>query len=158
MGRIGSRSSKAALLLAFALCCDRCARRNAPHVQPDSKSEAAIRAEARAFYRDLLTENTPALLNHFWPAKIAARWEPPFESRSPGRPALVAAAIVPGVRGAIPGTCATGEAAIARADLRVAGSWARALVPRCPEGDDELWFLEFDGTWKIVHLALARER
>jgi hypothetical protein len=32
------------------------------------------------------------------------------------------------------------------------------MVPRCPEGSDDLWFLEFDGTWKIVRLALARER
>src|SRR3954467_7912853 len=84
-------SRTVALFLALACSCQRCAQRNAPKVGTDSRSEAAIRGEALAFYRDLAARDTPALLNHFWPAKIAARWEPPFESPVPG-PAVAAAA------------------------------------------------------------------
>jgi hypothetical protein len=120
-----------AILLALAFACDRSAPSKVP---VDRKAEEAIRTEARAFYRDLASQDTPALLNHFWPAKIAARWEPPFESAAPGRTPLLST------------------------ELRIARPWARAMVPRCAEGSDELWFLEFDGSWKIVRLSLAAER
>jgi hypothetical protein len=143
------------LSLLFAVSCDRCARRSAPHVEGNPSPGEAVRAEARAFYRDLAARDAPALLDHFWPAKIAARWEPPFDA-APARSPLLSAAIVPPARGAT-GRCATGNAAVARADVRIAGSWARALVPRCTGHDDELWFLEFDGRWKIVRLALGGE-
>ena len=143
------------LLLALALSCDRSAPSKVP---VDRKAEEAIRAEARAFYRDLASQDTPALLNHFWPAKIAARWEPPFESPAPRGPPLLSTAIFPRARGAAPKGCHAADAAVARADLRIERPWARAIVARCLEGDDELWFLEFDGTWKIVRLALAMER
>jgi hypothetical protein len=139
------------LPLALALSCDRTAPSKVP---VDRKAEEAIRAEARAFYRDLVSQDTPALLNHFWPAKIAARWEPPFESPGPRGPPLLSTAIFPRAVQ----VCAAAEAAVALADLRIEHPWARAMVPRCPEGNDELWFLEFDGSWKIVRLALARER
>jgi len=137
------------VLLALALSCRRSA------VAIDRKADEAIRAEARAFYRDLASHDTPALLNHFWPAKIAARWEPPFEPQPEHGPPLLAAGISPrsgGRKG-----CAPGEVAVLHSEVRVERPWARAAVPRCAEGSDELWFLEFDGRWKIVRLALARE-
>jgi hypothetical protein len=142
------------LLFAVALSCD---RRATPKVPVDRKAEEAIRAEARAFYRDLASQDAPALLNHFWPAKIAARWEPPFESPAPRGPPLLSTAIFPPGRSASPQGCAAADAALALADLRIERPWARAMVPRCPEGSDELWFLEFDGSWKIVRLTLGRE-
>jgi len=139
------------LLLALAFACDRGARSKVP---VDGKAEEAIRAEARAFYRDLASRDTPALLNHFWPAKIAARWEPPFDAPAQSRPPVLSTGVVPRVAQG----CGAGDVAVALADLRVERPWARAMVPRCREGSDELWFLEFNATWKIVHLALARER
>jgi hypothetical protein len=139
------------LLLALPVSCDR----GVPSkVQVDRKAEEAIRAEARAFYRDLGAQDTPALLNHFWPAKIAARWEPPFEP-APARPAPLAAGIVPGAQGSPALRCASGEVAVAQAEVRMVGSWARAMVPRCAGGEDEVWMLEFGGRWKIVRLALG---
>ena len=155
MRGIGSRRGAALLLFAFAFSCNRCARRNAPRLHPDA--EAAIRSEARAFYRDLASRDAPALLNHFWPAKIAARWDPPFDTPTARPPRLLSAAILPTARGAVPESCAPADAAAARAELHVEGSWARAVVPRCPEGNDEIWFLEFDKSWKIVRLALVRD-
>jgi len=149
---------RAVVLLAFTLSCDRCTQRDTPRLRTDPGAEAAIRAEARGFYRDLAARDTPSLLNHFWPAKIAARWEPPFESKAPPKPALVSTAIVGTARGAPARECAPSEAAVARADVSVAGTWARVLVPRCPGGDDELWLLEFQGLWKIVRLTLSGER
>jgi hypothetical protein len=140
-----------AILLALAFACDRSAPSKVP---VDRKAEEAIRAEARAFYRDLASQDTPALLNHFWPAKIAARWEPPFESAAPRRTPLLSTAIV----SRAPQGCDAGAEAMARAELRIERPWARAMVPRCAEGSDELWFLEFDGSWKIVRLSLAAER
>jgi len=141
----------ALLLLAAAVSCGRSGPSKVP---VDRKAEEAIRAEARAFYRDLAARDTPALLDHFWPAKVAARWEPPFESRPEPHPAMVAAAIVGTARGAP--ACAGPDAAVARAGLRIEGAWARAIVPRCPDGDDELWLLDFQGHWKIVRLVLVR--
>jgi hypothetical protein len=136
------------LLFALALSCD---WRDPSKVPVDRRAEEAIRAEARAFYRDLASRDTPALLNHFWPAKIAARWEPPFEPSAPRGPPLLSTAMVPRAVQ----DCAAAEAAVALADLRIERPWARAMVPRCPEGSDELWFLEFDGSWKIVRLTLG---
>lgn len=147
---------RAVVLLAFALSCDRCSQKQTPRLRMDPAAEAAIRDEARGFYRDLAARNTPALLDHFWPAKVAARWEPPFESPAPQRPAVVSAAIVGTARGAP--VCAAPDAAVARAVLTVEGTWARAIVPRCPDGDDELWLLQFQGRWKIVRLTLSGER
>ena len=149
------RSWLAMLLLAPALSCGRSAPSNVP---VDRKADEAIRAEARAFYRDLASRDTPALLNHFWPAKIAARWEPPFESQPARSPPLLSTAILPRARGGSAQGCVAADPAVARADLRIERPWARAIVARCPEGNDELWFLEFDATWKIVRLVLARER
>jgi len=123
-------------------------------LQADPAAEAAIRAEARGFYRDLAARDTPALLDHFWPAKVAARWEPPFESLPASHPAVASAAMVGAARGAP--ACVAPDAAAARASLRIEGAWARAIVPRCPDGDDELWLLDFQGHWKIVRLVLAR--
>src|SRR5690349_341508 len=37
----------------------------------------AIVAEVSAFYRDLRARQWAPLLDHFWPAKITAHWEPP---------------------------------------------------------------------------------
>lgn len=136
-------------VLAAAVACGR------SKVPVDPRVEEAIRAEARAFYRDLAAHDTPALLDHFWPAKIAARWEPPFESAPAARPALVSAAIG-AARGAQ--ACAPPDAAVARAALTIEGAWARAMVPRCEQGDDELWLLRFENRWKIVRLTLPMER
>jgi len=147
------RSWPALLLLAATVSCGR----NGPSkVAGERNAEEGIRAEARAFYRDLAAQDMPALLNHFWPAKIAARWEPPFESHPPRGPPLLSTGIFPRA-GAAKG-CAAGDLAVSLAEIRLEGHWARAMVPRCAEGGDELWFLEFDRSWKIVRLALARER
>jgi len=159
------RGLAGALLLVCAFSCNRCAQRTVPRTDPEAAvgaaaaipAIAAIRSEARAFYRDLDARDTPALLNHFWPAKIAARSEPPFQP-APARPALVSAAIFPAARGAPAEECGAADAAIARADVTVTGKWARVIVPRCTRGDDELWMLELEGRWKIVRLALSGER
>ena len=152
------RHEVAAILLVLAFSCSRCEQRNAPRLHAEAASEALIRAEARAFYRDLGARNWPALLDHFWPAKVAARWEPPFEPRSREAPTRISAALVPAARGAPAQDCAPADAAVSRAELSVAGTWARAIVPRCGDRDDELWMLQLDGRWKIVRLVLGGER
>jgi len=50
-----------------------------PSVAEDS-AKARIAMEVRAFERDLAAKDWNAVLGHFWPAKITARWEPPVEN------------------------------------------------------------------------------
>src|SRR5918911_4511218 len=49
-------------------------------VPRDSTAQAAVMDEIRAFYRDLDDGNWAALLTHFLPAKVTARWAPPSAS------------------------------------------------------------------------------
>lgn len=134
----------------------------------DGLQREAIHAEVSAFYRDLRTHQWAALLDHFWPAKIAARWEPPVadpawqDSPSPGSaPAEDASA------------CACpiddGGGALASTEIHVVAAWARMLVLPCrtppagPEATEEheleeLWLLHVNDRWKIVHFASGAPR
>lgn len=124
-----------------------------------SEHEAII-AELSAFYRDLRSRQWAAVLDHFWPAKITARWEPPvadpaWEHSPPRAMATTDDA----------STCACPiedeNGAPASTEIHVVAAWARVLVSPCrrqsggPNGEDvqELWLLQVSGRWKIVHLV-----
>lgn len=113
----------------------------------DSAAEVAILAEMRAFYRDLDDRNWTALLDHFLPAKVTARWSPPLADAAWGR--LEAPPSTGDGAGVAVGRCA------AVATVAVVGDWARLLARRCGAPVDEAWFLRVHGRWKIVHLGRA---
>ena len=114
-----------------------------------------------------------ALVDHFWPAKITARWEPPVGDRAWRHAAESASAPAASAPrgGARSGDCAhsilvsDGPRSV---DVRVVGDWARVLVTRCAAPSialdsgasptrrpDELWLLRVSARWKIVHLESA---
>jgi len=114
----------------------------------DSIARAAILDEMRAFYRDLDDRNWNAMLSHFIPAKVTARWTPPADSSEWAR------LDVP------PPAAADGPASVAgrcelRASVAIVGDWARVRARRCAAPPDEAWLLRVSGRWKIVHLILA---
>ena len=113
---------------------------------PDS-AEAMIRDEMRAFYRDLDGSNWNALVTHFLPSKVTARWAPPVASG-----AWTRLEVPPPTAGGAAG--ASGRCA-PRVAVAVVDRWARVLVRRCAAPVDEAWLLRVSGHWKIVHLDLA---
>src|SRR5438105_855165 len=134
----------------------------------DGIQREAILAEVSAFYRDLRARQWAALLDHFWPAKITARWEPPVadpawqDSPRPGSAPAEGAS-----------TCACpiddGSGTPASTEIHVVEAWARMLVSRCRTQAagpnereehrlEELWLLHLNGRWKIVHLASGAPR
>jgi hypothetical protein len=129
----------------------------------DRLEREAIHAEVSAFYRDLRAQQWAALLDHFWPAKIAARWEPPVADpawqdspRAGSAPAEDASACECPID--------DGSGAPASTEIHVVAAWARMLLTPCgtqaagPEpreehGVEELWLLHVNDRWKIVHFA-----
>jgi hypothetical protein len=110
-----------------------------------SAAEAMVLDEMRAFYRDLGDHNWPSLLDHFLPAKVAARWAPPTADRAWADLAAPASETVAGASG----HCAPPAAVV------IVGNWARVLVRRGVAGVDEAWLLHMGSHWKIVHLVLS---
>jgi hypothetical protein len=123
--------------------------------QQTAKPEEAITTEVRGFYRDLRAQRTAALLDHFWPSKITARWEPPIGERK-WTDLGARRRILAGSAPASP--CIAGTDPPLTAELAIVGRWARVLATPCPArataGADELWLLEVNGKWKIVRLIL----
>jgi hypothetical protein len=132
------------------------ARTGCARAEGGSQQEAII-SEVSAFYRDLRAQQWAAVLDHFWPAKVTARWEPPLGDaawqRSPNAPAneVSCACFIDDENGAS-----------ASAEIHVVAAWARVLVSACRtqsatgngKGEvHELWLLQIRGRWKIVHLA-----
>ena len=115
--------------------------------QDAPKAREAILAELRGFYRDLHAHRTAALLDHFWPSKVTARWEPPTTDPTWSR--LAAPRIT--MAGSAPsGPCVEGSLS----QIAVVGRWARVLVTPCDgTAPDELWVVEMGGKWKIVRLV-----
>ena len=132
----------------------------------DVLEREAVLAEVSAFYRDLRTHQWAALLDHFWPAKITALWDPPVgdgawqdsprPESSPGEGASAC--------GCYSVDAASGDPA--SAEIHVVAAWARVLISPCrgptvqQDGSerhalDELWLLRVSGRWKIVHLESA---
>jgi hypothetical protein len=101
----------------------------------------------RAFYRDLDDRNWTALVTHFLPAKVTARWVPPVASSAWAH--LEAPPPAPDGGAGASGRCAP------RAAVAIVGAWARVRVRRCAAPVDEAWLLRVSGRWKIVHLVLA---
>lgn len=118
---------------------------------PSATARSAVVREARAFQRDLASRNWNALLDHFWPAKVTARWESPFDSdlkvefRPPAR-ARNSATTVQRPCGEI------------EPIVETAGRWARVVLPECGSPAAELWMFEMNGRWKIVRLELETHR
>jgi hypothetical protein len=104
-----------------------------------------IATEMRAFYADLDGARWSAMLDHFLPAKVTARWSPPEESMAWTR--LLAP----------PATAGSSGGCGPRLAVAVVGEWARVLARRCGGAVDEAWMLRVGGRWKIVHLVLGTE-
>jgi hypothetical protein len=153
-----SRRLMAALAAAGVLALPR-----ALSAQGDGSARArmAIDAEVRAFYESADARDWNSLLTHFWPAKVAARWEPPLtDSVWVALRANAGHDDVVTVTAAVIGSGAARArlGCVGRVDVAVVGSWARVLASPCVRaGDgrrtDELWLLAKSGQWKIVHLA-----
>ena len=98
----------------------------------------------RAYYRDLHDRDWSAIVTHFYPAKVTARFAvPDTDARverargAGGRPAPR-----PHAR----------EFCAPRVAIAIVGNWARLRARRCTGELDEAWFYVMSGTWKIIHL------
>lgn len=109
-------------------------------------AEAEIAREMLAFYGDLEGGRWSAMLDHFLPAKVTARWSPPE-----GSVAWARLSAPPAAAAGSSGRCAP------RLSMAVVGDWARVLARRCGAGVDEAWLLRVSGRWKIVRLVLEGE-
>jgi hypothetical protein len=118
--------------------------------QDTPQAREAIVAELRGFYRDLHAHRTAPLLDHFWPSKVTARWEPPTTDPTW---ALLAAPRATMAGSAPSSPCqASFDQPVAPA-IAVVGRWARVLVSRCDATvADELWMVEMGGKWRIIRL------
>ena len=119
----------------------------APRAGTDSSGTAAsvaIADEMRAYYRDLHARDWNAILTHFYPAKVTARFAVP--DTRPEWMALEA----PTTSSPTPtdgrGYCAP------RTAIVIVGNWARVRARRCSGELDEAWFYVMSGKWKIIHL------
>jgi len=124
-----------------------------PSVAEDG-AKARIAMEVRAFERDLAAKDWNAVLGHFWPAKITARWEPPVQNEE--WIAASPAGRVPIASGSGGTTDGCGEQGVA-VEMAVVGRWARVILPACASPSGELWLLEVNGRWKIVRLTLGAQ-
>jgi hypothetical protein len=120
---------------------------------PADAARSLIAIEARSFQRDLAVKDWNALLTHFWPAKITARWEPPVESDVWASASLEQQAPIGSRAVQVERRCGEEGSTIA-----VAGRWARVLLPSCGSRPSELWMLEVNGRWKIVRLMLQPDQ
>jgi hypothetical protein len=134
----------------------------------DGSEHGAIVAEVSAFYRDLRAQQWAAVLDHFWPAKITARWEPPLgDAAWEDSPQAASTSKEDASACACHVDDATG--APASTEIHVVAAWARVVVSPCrtlsidsrateEEKGQELWLLSVSGRWKIVHLAVPERR
>ena len=119
----------------------------APLPSSDSASDAAIVAigdEMRAYYRDLHDHAWSAIVTHFYPAKVTARFAVPDTQME--WIALEAPAAEPHAQLDAREFCAP------RVAIVIVGNWARLRARRCTGELDEAWFYVMSGKWKIIHL------
>lgn len=124
---------------------------SAPLPSSDSVSDAAVVAigdEMRAYYRDLHDRDWSAIVTHFYPAKVTARFAVP--DTRPEWMALAAPAAEPRGDSHVREFCAP------RVAIVVVGNWARLRARRCTGELDEAWFYVMSGKWKIIHLESAQ--
>ena len=123
----------------------------APPPGSDSTSAAAIVAigtEMRAYYRDLHDHAWSAIVTHFYPAKVTARFAVPDTQPE----WLALAAPVAESRGNLHAR----EFCAPRVAIVIVGNWARVRARRCTGELDEAWFYVMSGRWKIIHLESAQ--
>jgi hypothetical protein len=162
-------SARCALSSAVLLALSEvCVAQAGPAARPgcasstDSIPREAILAEVSAFYRDLRARQSAPLLEHFWPAKITSRWQPPVADPAWQESPPPADAPAEDVS-ACPCPIDDAHGSPASTEVHVVAAWARVLVSSClqPVGSraigeqrvTELWLLHVSGRWKIVHLA-----
>ena len=119
----------------------------APVPRSDSVSADAVVAigdEIRAYYRDLHDRDWSAIVTHFYPAKVTARFAVPDSAREWS--ALEAPAAEPRGDWHARDFCAP------RVSIVIVGNWARLRARRCTGELDEAWFYVMSGKWKIIHL------
>lgn len=108
----------------------------------------AIGDEMRAYYRDLHDRDWSAIVTHFYPAKVTARFAVP--DTHPDWVALSAPPAEPR------GESDARDFCVPRAAIVVVGNWARVRARRCTGEVDEAWFYVMSGKWKIIHLESGR--
>jgi hypothetical protein len=120
---------------------------SAPVPRHDSVSADAVVAigdEMRAYYRDLHDRDWSAIVTHFYPAKVTARFAVP--DTAPEWSALTAPAAD------LRGDPHAREFCAPRVAIVIVGNWARLRARRCAGELDEAWFYVMSGKWKIIHL------
>ncbi len=125
-------------------------------VEGSSADSDVVLREIRTFHRDLQARQWNDVVNHFWPAKVAARWPPPFEE--PSAPPDDPSDPEESENSAL---CEEPEQSRSRRPTIIfSDRWAR-VVETCAESGmagpgaarfDELWLLKFQGVWKIVYV------
>jgi hypothetical protein len=109
-----------------------------------SAARIAIAEEMRAYYRDLHARDWNAIVTHFYPAKVTARFAVP--DTRPEWMALEAPAPESPAPNDVRGVCAP------RTAIAIVGKWARVRARRCSGELDEAWLYVMSGRWKIIHL------
>ena len=119
----------------------------------------AVISEVSTFYRDLRTRQWAAVLDHFWPAKIVARWDPPTADPA-WRDSPRASGSARDVN-ACTESIVDDLGALASAEIHVVADWARVVVFRAERAGpnahrearlEEFWLFFSGGRWKIVHI------
>ncbi len=111
----------------------------------DSAASVQILEELRGYYRDLHDRNWTAVVTHFYPAKVTARFAVPEDN--PEWSALAMPPVEPHGSPDAHGYCVPNTA------LAIVGHWARVRARRCTGEADEAWFYSMSGRWKIIHLV-----
>jgi hypothetical protein len=118
---------------------------SAPTSDADSATTVLILQELRGYYRDLHDHNWTAIVTHFYPAKVTARFAVPDGDRAWA--SLPLPAIEPHESPDAHGYCMPNTA------IAIVGHWARVRARRCTGEADEAWLYSMSGRWKIIHLV-----
>ena len=165
---VGSRLTVAAVLVLLASRASdaqTAERSGQPTSRPapvasDSAARALVVAEVHAFYRDLHAARWAAVLDHFWPAKITARWSPPAAAPAwalTDERTDVARSRASGSGRSQP--CDGASDSSREVAVSIVGEWAHATAACWADGAhdapavDDFWLLRVGTRWKIVHLA-----
>lgn len=131
----------------------------------ESPQAEEIRGVIRAFYFHLAHQDWDAVGRQILPAKVVARWAPPDALLPPhtshigdARGSPFEAAVARQMAKAEPRCTADHARAVAHASVAIEGRWAAVSLAPCSEGSmagDEFRLFFMQGSWRIVHIALA---
>lgn len=123
------------------------------HAYGPAPDVAGVLAEVRGFHRDLAAEAWSALAEHFWPAKVVARWEPPGDGAAWATHEVGPEAFAPAVPGALGATLEILYDR-ARLTLRLARPSPENAREPGPARFQVFWLIRAADRWKISRLVL----